>query len=81
VAERIRQVLIQRGIEDPTSQPITILVVAGPVSVVYLYYGKDQIRRGALQRSGHERVPRNKEQKPRVCPKCKSPYWDRPKHK
>jgi predicted Zn-ribbon and HTH transcriptional regulator len=30
-------------------------------------------------RCSHEWVPRNKDQKPRVCPKCKSPYWDRPR--
>ena len=32
-------------------------------------------------RCGHAWVPRklNKEQtRPRVCPKCKSPYWDSP---
>lgn len=29
-------------------------------------------------RCGHEWLPRNDE-KPRVCPKCKSPNWDRPK--
>jgi predicted Zn-ribbon and HTH transcriptional regulator len=29
-------------------------------------------------RCGHTWVPRKKE-KPRVCPKCKSPYWDKPK--
>ena len=31
-------------------------------------------------RCGHEWVPRklNKQQRPRVCPKCKSPYWDSP---
>jgi hypothetical protein len=31
------------------------------------------------QRCGHEWVPRDKTQKPRVCPKCKNPYWDRPR--
>ena len=31
------------------------------------------------ERCGHEWVPRNKDQPPRVCPKCKSPYWDRPR--
>ena len=30
-------------------------------------------------RCGHEWVPRDKTQKPRVCPKCKNPYWDRPR--
>ena len=29
-------------------------------------------------RCGHEWVPRL-EVKPEICPKCKSPYWDRPK--
>jgi rubrerythrin len=28
------------------------------------------------ERCGHEWYPRG-EEKPRVCPKCKSPYWDR----
>jgi len=30
------------------------------------------------ERCGHEWVPRN-EDEPRVCPKCKSPYWNRPR--
>lgn len=29
-------------------------------------------------RCNHEWLPRN-EDVPKVCPKCKSPYWDRPK--
>ncbi len=33
---------------------------------------------GCRCRCGHEWLPRNDE-KPRVCPKCKSPNWDRPK--
>ncbi len=32
-------------------------------------------------RCGHEWIPRNKKEIPRVCPKCKSPYWDKPKKK
>ncbi len=28
------------------------------------------------ERCGHEWVPRQKDEEPRVCPKCKSPYWD-----
>jgi len=31
------------------------------------------------ERCGHEWVPRDKEQEPKVCPKCKSPYWNRPR--
>ncbi len=33
------------------------------------------------ERCGHEWAPREKDQAPKVCPKCKSPYWDRPKKK
>ena len=31
------------------------------------------------KRCGHAWVPRNKDEEPRVCPKCKSLYWDRPR--
>jgi len=30
-------------------------------------------------RCGHEWVPRDVTEEPRVCPKCKSPYWNRPR--
>jgi predicted Zn-ribbon and HTH transcriptional regulator len=30
------------------------------------------------ERCGHQWVPRG-EAAPRVCPKCKSPYWDKPR--
>jgi predicted Zn-ribbon and HTH transcriptional regulator len=33
---------------------------------------------GCRCRCGHEWLPRG-EDKPRVCPRCKSPNWDRPK--
>jgi len=36
---------------------------------------------GCRCRCGHEWLPRHKDDKPRVCPKCKSPNWDRPLHK
>jgi hypothetical protein len=32
---------------------------------------------GCRCRCGHEWLPRHREEKPRVCPKCKSPNWDR----
>lgn len=32
-------------------------------------------------RCGHEWAPRNRDERPRVCPRCKSPKWDRPKRK
>jgi len=31
-------------------------------------------------RCGHRWVPRS-EAHPTICPKCKSPYWDRPREK
>ncbi len=34
---------------------------------------------GCRCRCGHEWLPRDKDEKPRVCPKCKSANWDRPK--
>jgi len=33
------------------------------------------------ERCRHEWIPRNWENKPKVCPKCKSPYWDIPRKK
>lgn len=34
---------------------------------------------GCRCRCGHEWLPREKSERPRVCPDCKSPNWDRPK--
>lgn len=34
---------------------------------------------GCRCRCGHEWLPREATETPRVCPKCKSPYWDKPK--
>jgi len=31
------------------------------------------------ERCEHEWIPRDKDEEPRVCPKCKSPYWNRPR--
>ena len=31
------------------------------------------------ERCKHKWVPREEKNKPLVCPKCKSPYWDRKK--
>jgi predicted Zn-ribbon and HTH transcriptional regulator len=30
-------------------------------------------------RCGHEWIPENIDVVPKVCPKCKNPYWDRPR--
>lgn len=31
------------------------------------------------ERCSHEWIPRDIEREPPVCPKCKSPYWNRPR--
>jgi hypothetical protein len=31
------------------------------------------------ERCGNEWIPRDIDQEPRNCPKCKSPYWNRPR--
>jgi len=31
------------------------------------------------ERCGHEWLSRNEKLEPKVCPKCKSPYWNSPK--
>jgi len=31
------------------------------------------------ERCGHQWMPREKDVEPRVCPKCKSPYWNKPR--
>ena len=33
------------------------------------------------ERCGHKWVPLKPDYYPKVCPKCKSPYWDRPRVK
>jgi rubrerythrin len=33
------------------------------------------------ERCGHEWIPKDEKKPPRVCPSCKSPYWDRPRRK
>lgn len=36
---------------------------------------------GCRCRCGHEWLPRERGEEPRVCPKCKSANWDRPMRK
>ena len=31
------------------------------------------------ERCAHEWIPREQDVEPKVCPKCKSPYWNTPK--
>ena len=34
---------------------------------------------GRLERCKHEWIPNDINEKPKVCPLCKSPYWDTPR--
>ena len=43
--------------------------------------GKTKVDAYICERCGHTWVPRYKKERPRVCPKCKSPYWDKPRKK
>ena len=40
--------------------------------------GEITVKGFQCDRCGHQWVPRE-EDYPRVCPKCKSPYWDKPR--
>jgi len=33
------------------------------------------------ERCSHEWIPKDSEREPTVCPKCKSPYWNKPRKK
>lgn len=46
---------------------------------INLYMQKVQIWGFRCSRCGHEWVPREPEQQPQTCPKCKSPYWHKPR--
>ena len=50
--------------------------------ITYMVELEDIVVKGyKCKRCGHVWIPRNKNEKPRVCPKCKSPYWDIPPKK
>ncbi len=39
-----------------------------------------KMKKYKCDRCSHEWIPRQKE-KPTICPKCKSPYWNKPRRK
>ena len=42
--------------------------------------GRIKIKGYLCERCEHKWIPRNsRKEEPRVCPKCKSPYWDVPR--
>lgn len=38
-----------------------------------------QVWAWVCERCTHQWLPREKDREPRVCPKCKSPYWNTPR--
>ena len=42
---------------------------------------KIQVDAWKCERCEHVWLPRTWDVEPRVCPKCKSPYWNRPRRK
>jgi rubrerythrin len=42
--------------------------------------GEIKLKGYVCERCGHKWVPRSQE-KPTVCPNCKSPYWDKQREK
>ena len=38
----------------------------------------EDLSKGCRFRCSHEWLPRNRSERPRVCPRCKSPNWDKP---
>jgi DNA-directed RNA polymerase subunit RPC12/RpoP len=46
---------------------------------ILLGMAKIQLSGYRCERCDHEWVPRDKDEEPRVCPKCKSPYWNKPR--
>ncbi|MBV9920249.1 MAG: hypothetical protein JOY78_05240 [Pseudonocardia sp.] len=42
---------------------------------------KVQVWAWQCERCEHVWLPRDKDRPPKVCPKCKSPYWDRPRQR
>lgn len=46
---------------------------------MFPYMPKVQIWGYRCERCEHEWVPRDRSKDPKVCPACKSPYWDTPR--
>jgi len=55
---------------------ITVLVKYQLVNSIFMRVKLDGFR---CERCGHQWIPREAGDTPKVCPKCKNPYWDRPR--
>lgn len=76
-----------------TSSALMAYLIGIPSSIFFQLNHLTEIRVGIMvtgmakvtldgyrcERCDHEWVPRDKEQEPTVCPKCKSPYWNKPR--
>lgn len=51
-----------------------------PIGSIRREESEVQLTRFGCLRCGHHWIPR-KPERPRICPKCKSPYWDKPRRK
>ena len=51
------------------------------ISKISIVMAEIMLKGYKCERCKHEWVPRNKKEYPNVCPKCKSPYWDKPRKK
>jgi predicted Zn-ribbon and HTH transcriptional regulator len=47
--------------------------------VNYVTVARVQLSGFRCERCEHEWIPRQKGEEPTVCPRCKSPYWNRPR--
>jgi predicted Zn-ribbon and HTH transcriptional regulator len=50
-----------------------------PIRYILLRMAKIQLSGYQCERCEHKWVPREEGEEPRVCPKCKSPYWNKPR--
>jgi len=41
--------------------------------------GKVMLEGFQCERCKHKWIPRSKDEIPTICPKCKSPYWNKPR--
>jgi hypothetical protein len=77
------QTVCESGYVDPEHlAQRSVLVyywVVIPQEVIYMPRVPITVMGYHCERCDHEWIPRDLEQDPSVCPKCKSPYWNRPR--
>jgi len=93
MASRVKQAATKEDLKNAVENIIALVkaVVANPrnspveatdeLSDVTAHFGVTLIRGYRCYRCGHEWRPSSLGSASRICPKCKSPYWDRPRKK